>query len=99
MQEKTELSERKCGLDTNIYNFMGNVSSGLNMLEISMNNFWTMEEVAKYFIFCLEQDYIKPPSSFYVTAMAGFMSGKYRTGEYFKRVGKIDVDQLEKNYN
>ena len=27
--------------------------------------------------------------------MAGFMSGRFRTGEYFKRVGKINVDQLE----
>ncbi len=92
---KTELSERRFGLDTNIYNFLANVAEGLNMLEISMNNFWTMEEVAKYFVFCLEQDYIKPPNSVFVNAMAGFMSGKYRTGEYFKRVGKINVDQLE----
>ena len=45
---RTELSERKCGLDTNIYNFLLNVSEGLNILEISMNNFWTMEEVSKY---------------------------------------------------
>lgn len=92
---RTELSERRFGLDTNIYNFLENVSDGRNMLEISMNNFWTMEEVAKYYIFSLEQDYLKPPSSVYVHAMAGFMSGKYRTGEYFKRVGKINVDQLE----
>jgi len=93
---RTELSERKCGLDTNIYNFLLNVSEGLNILEISMNNFWTMEEVSKYFMLCLDQEYIKMPNSVHLTAMAGFMSGKYRTGEYFKRVGKINVDQLER---
>jgi len=93
---ETELFDRKCGLDDNIYNFLGNVRDGLSMLEISMNNFWTMEEVAKYYIFCLEQDYVKTPESFLVHAMAGFMSGKFRTGEYFKRSGKINVDQLEK---
>lgn len=93
---KTEFVERKCGLDDNIYNFLGNVNDGLNMLEISMNNFWTMEEVAKYYIFCLEQNYVKTPDSVYVHAMAGFMAGKFRTGEYFKRSGKINVDQLEK---
>lgn len=93
---RTELSERKGGLDNNIYNFLANVDSGLNILEISMNNFWTMEEVAKYFIFCLEQNYIKTPTSNMVHAMGGFIAGKFRTGEYFKRVGKIDIDQLEK---
>lgn len=92
---RTELAERKSGLDGNIYNFLTNVAEGLNMLEISMNNFWTTEEVAKYYIFCLEQDYVKAPNSVHVLAMAGFMSGKFRTGEYFKRVGKINVDQLE----
>lgn len=92
---KTELFERKCGLDDNIYNFLSNVNDGLNMLEISMNNFWTMEEVAKYYIFCLEQNYVKNPDSVFIHAMAGFMAGKFRTGEYFKRSGKINVDQLE----
>lgn len=92
---KTEIVERKGGYDTNIYNFLTNVSEGLSMLEISMSNFWTMEEVAKYYMFCLEQDYIKTPSSPYIYAMAGFMAGKFRTGEYFKRIGKINVDQLE----
>ena len=66
------------------------------MLEISMNNFWTMEEVAKYFILCNDQNYVKTPESDVVYAMAGFMAGKFRTGEFFKRVGRINVDQLEK---
>ena len=92
---RTELAEKKGGFDANIYNFLANAAEGLSILEISMNNFWTMEEVAKYFIFCIEQNYIKIPDVVYIEAMAGFMSGKYRTGEYFKRIGKIDVDQLE----
>ena len=93
---RAELYDKKGGFDTNIYNFLANVAEGFNMLEISMNNFWTMEEVAKYYIFCVEQSYVKPAESLYIAAMAGFMAGKFRTGEYFKRVGKIDVDQLEK---
>jgi len=93
---RTELTERVGGFDNNIYNFLANVANNLNMLEISMNNFWTMEEVAKYFIFCLDQNYVKTPDSAPVFAMAGFMSGKFRTGEFFKRIGKINVDQLEK---
>lgn len=92
---KTELTERKNGYDDNIYNFLANAAEGLSVLETSMNNFWTMEEVARFFIFCLEQNLIKVPESLHIQGMAGFMAGKYRTGEYFKRVGKINVDQLE----
>lgn len=92
---RTELEEQKGGYDDNIYNFLKNVSENLSILEISMNNFWTMEEVAKYYIFCLEQDYIKTPESNLVHAMAAFMAGKFRTGEYFKHAGKINIQQLE----
>lgn len=92
---RTELFEKKAGLDDNIYNFLKNVDEGFSILEIAMNNFWTMEEVAKYFINCLDLNFVKTPESTQVYAMAGFMAGKFRTGEYFKRVGKINVDQLE----
>jgi len=92
---RTELSEQKAKLDDNVYTFMNNVSEGISILEIAMNNFWTLEEVAKCFIIALDLNYVKTTGSVCVFAMAGFMSGKFRTGEYFKRVGRINVDQLE----
>lgn len=92
---RNEMVDRKQDCDVNVYNFLANVHDGLSMLEISMNNFWTMEEVAKNFMFCLDKEYVKPPTSKFVLAMAGFMAGKYKTGEYFKRIGKINIDQLE----
>lgn len=92
---RNEMVDRKQDCDVNVYNFLVNVHDGLSMLEISMNNFWTMEEVAKNYIFCLDREYVKPPTSKFVLAMAGFMAGRYKTGEYFKRIGRINVDQLE----
>lgn len=92
---RTELFERKKGLDNNVYIFLESVDQNLSILEMAMNNFWTTEEVAQYFVFCLEQNYIKPPESIAVRAMANFMAGKYKVGEYFKALGKINVDQLE----
>jgi len=92
---KTELLERSSGLDNNMYTFLEMVEEGYDIITIALNNFWTIEEVAKYFIFCCEQNYIKTPSSNAVMVMAGYMAGKYRTGEYFKRIGKINIEQLE----
>lgn len=93
---KTELMEHKCGLDTNIYNFLQNCANEFSMIEISVNTFLSMEEVAKYFELCLEQNFIKVPDSKEIHAMAGFISGKFRTGEYFKQKGELTVDELQK---
>jgi hypothetical protein len=92
---KAELEERVKGLDTNMYNFLGCLDDEMTIMEIALNNFWTLEEVAKYFVFAMEQDFLKAPIPLTIATMAGFMAGKYRTGEYFKRIGKINVDQLE----
>ena len=59
------------------------------MLEISVNTFLSMEEVAKYYELCLEQNFIKVPESKEIHAMAGYIAGKFRTGEYFKQKGVI----------
>ena len=91
---KTELAERKCGFDNNTYNFLRFCAENLSMLEISVNTFLSMEEIAKYYQLCLEQNFIKNPNSPEIHAMAGYISGKFRIGEYFKQKGIIDIDQL-----
>lgn len=93
---KTELTERKCGLDNNIYNFLQGCANEYSMLEISVNTFLSMEEIAKYYELCLEQNFIKVPESKELHAMAGYIAGKFRIGEYFKQKGAISVDQLQK---
>ena len=93
---KTELGERKYGLDNNIYNFLQCCLNEFSMLEISVNTFLSMEEVAKYYELCIEQGFIKVPESKEIHAMAGYISGKFRIGEYFKQKDVISVEQLQK---
>ncbi len=92
---KTELEERAKGFEANIYTFLESVDEGMSIMEIALNHFWTLEEVCRYFLTSVDADLIKAPIPTTILAMAGFMAGRYRTGEYFKRVGKINVDQLE----
>lgn len=91
---KTELVDRKCGFDNNTYNFLSCCAENFSILEISVNTFLSMEEVAKYYQLCLEQNFIKNPNSPEIHAMAGYISGKFRIGEYFKQKGIIDIEQL-----
>ena len=92
---KTELWDRTSGLDSNIYNFLRLCVEGYSILEISLNTFLSMEEVSKYYELCLEQNFIKVPDSKEIHAMAGFIAGKFRIGEYFKQKGVLTVDQLQ----
>lgn len=92
---QSELNDKKCGLDNNIYNFLQYCSDGHSLLEISINTFMSMEEVAKYYEFCIEQNFITLPDSKEIQAMAGFISGKFRIGEYFEQNGKITPEQLQ----
>ena len=84
---RKELESRNLGLDLNIYNFLSYCEKGANIFEISLNTYLSMEEVAKYFIFCMEQEYVKRPKEIEIEAMAGFIAGKFRTGEYFAKKG------------
>lgn len=92
---RTEIEERKNGLDSNIYNFLSLCKNDYSILEISLNMLLTMEEAAKYFMFCVEQDYLELPFSDEVYAMAGFISGKFKTGEYFLNNKLLTLDQLQ----
>ena len=91
-----ELKHKKSGLDLNIYNFLDYCQNDYCILEISLNTFLSMEEVAKYFLFCVEQGYIEEPENIEIEATAGFISGKFRTGEYFEKKGLITHEQLQK---
>lgn len=91
---RTELSERKCGWDSNIYNFLQSCEDDFSVADISLNSYFSQEEAAKYFIFCLEQGYLETAPK-EILAMASFLSGKTRIGEYFLALGIINETQLE----
>ena len=93
---RTELTDKKCGFDNNIYSFLEFCENDFSMLDIALTNFWSMEEVAKYFEFCAEQNFVTMPDSKEISAMSGFIAGKYRIGEYFHHKGSINQNQLDK---
>lgn len=80
---RTELMQKNCGLDANMYSFLNLCNADYSILEIALSMYLTMEEAAKYFMFCVEQKYLERPESDQAYAMAGFISGKFKTGEYF----------------
>ena len=92
---RTELMQKNCGLDANMYSFLNLCNADYSILEIALSMYLTMEEAAKYFIFCVEQKYLERPESDEVYAMAGFISGKFKTGEYLMHNQKLSFTQVQ----
>ena len=96
---RNELFTKESKFDDSIYSFLNCCSKGMSLIEISIENNFTMEEVSKAFTFCKTSGFFSQDVPKLVAALAGFIAGKYRTGEYFIRAGKMTIEQLDEVLN
>ncbi len=92
---QNELFSKESNYDETIYSFMNCCAKGMSLIEIAIENNFTMEEVAKAFTFCKTSGLFSREVPNLISALAGFIAGKYRTGEYFIRAGKMTIEQLD----
>ena len=92
---KCEHDFKKSGFDTNIYNILDAVDNNQSISEISLNTYLSLEEIASYFLFCTDEGYFEIPDDSRILNIAGFIAGKYRTGEYFMNSGSLSESQLD----
>ena len=94
---KQELAERSMALSDGYYVFLQELINGNNIFEITIKNNWTLADSAKIFCrlneleFLLNSDYATNKT----VAVALFIAGKLKTGEFLKRINKISAIQLE----
>lgn len=92
---KCELDNKTSGFDSNIYNIFEYCDNGASISDITLNTYLSMEEVANYFLFAVDEGYIQIPDNSQILNIAGFLAGKFRTGEYFVQDGLISEEQLD----
>ncbi len=92
---KKELEERGNNFSEQFYIFLENCKDGFDIFEITLRNFWTLSETAALFVRAVEKEYIEIPACESNYVIIQFLANKIRTGELLKRLGKIDVIQLE----
>ncbi len=92
---QNELLTKESKFDESIYSFMNCCSKGMSLVEIAIENNFTMEEVSKAFTFCKTSGFFSTEVPKLVSAIAGFIASKYRTGEYLIRAGKMTIEQLD----
>ena len=96
---KCELDYRESNFDLNIYNILDSCDKNLSISEIALNTFMSLEEIAGYFLFGVDEGYLQIPDDSRILSIAGFLAGKFRTGEYFLENGTISQEQLDSAVN
>lgn len=92
---RQELETRELGLDINLYKFLEFAQNKTNIAEITIISRWTLEECATCFLDAIEKEFIEKPSSDLINGTVAYLSGTIRLGEYFTRIGKITIEQLD----
>lgn len=92
---KRELEERASNFSDQFYTFLENCVDGFDVFEITLRNFWTLAETASVFVRAVEKEYVEVPDCERNYIIIQFLANKIRTGELMKRLGKIDIIQLE----
>ena len=92
---RTELAEKKFGFGENIYNFLQCCQDEMSIIDMCVSTYHAMSEVSKYYEFCMDEGLLEVPENAKIAAMSGFMAGKYRIGEYFRRAGMLSYEQLD----
>jgi len=92
---RCELNFKKSGFDTNIYNILDYADNDCAISEIILNTYLSPEEIAKYFLFCVDEGLFEIPDDSQILNIAGFLTGKLKTGEYFEKSGTITQTQLD----
>lgn len=92
---KQEFLEHNHQENEDVYRFLKLTEEESSIAEITLRNFWSLEKTAKLAIYCIQKQYIQRPTSQKVENVALFISGRIKIGEYYKRIGKITIDQLD----
>ena len=75
-QGQNELLTKESKYDDMIYSFMNCCSKGMSLVEIAIENNFTIEEIAKAFMFCKTSGFFSNKVTNSVSATAGFLAGK-----------------------
>ena len=80
---------------SSLYKFLEELINNKSIIEITLNNAWTLEETSQIYYNCIEKQFVTLPTNQTINAKAAYFAGRIRIGEYLKRIGLIDIDQLE----
>ena len=92
---KKELETHEHNLDFNIYKLLKGIENGSRIIDITLNNFWSLEQTSTFLSQCIKSEFVKNPQSLIISASIFYLGNEIRLGEYVKRIDKINVEELD----
>jgi hypothetical protein len=92
---RKELETKTRGLAPETYRFLEGAEKTMRILDICIENSWTLETCAIQMLMCMDQELISPPRSPVISGTAQYLAGRIRLGEYLIKLNKISIDQLD----
>jgi hypothetical protein len=92
---RKELETQSRKLAPAAYNFLEGADKSKRVLDICIDNSWTLETCAIQMLVCMDQELISPPRSAVISGTAQYLAGRIRLGEYLIKLNKISIDQLD----
>ena len=93
---KRELQTRASHLSMDVYRFLQMGLNGCTLMEIAINNFWSFEKTAKIFSYCFQREFVARTSNASLSIVAAYLGGELKLGEYLKRLGIIEIEDIQK---
>lgn len=79
----------------NLYKCLNSLKKSLRVIDITLNNLWTLEETSEALVACIKHEFIKEPENLLVSSAILYLGNEIRLGEYVKRMNKINMNQLD----
>jgi len=94
---KSELLEKRFKLSESYYIFLNDMLAGLSIFDSTIKNTWSFSDTAKIFCKLAELECFDIPDfeENKNVAIALFLAGKIRTGEFLNRIGKVTRSKIE----
>lgn len=92
---KKEIEKKSGKYSNDVYSVLEAAFQQLSIIEISIANNWSFFECSRHFIDAINSELIVGPISPVIKGTALYMSGQIRLGEYFVKINKITIDQLD----
>lgn len=92
-RKELEVKGRK--LNPATYKFLEGADKNLRILDICIENSWTLESCSLQFLTAMDQELVSPPRSAIINGTAQYLGSRIRLGEYLIKLNKISIDQLD----
>lgn len=92
---KNEIKTHASNLTREQMVFLICASNNYDIFEIALTNFWSLEQVCKYFVRLAQLELVDNPDCEVNFAVMKFLAGVFKTGDVLRKLGRLNTNQVD----